>query len=152
GNFKRNINLELPENYHINSTQFALAGSKGYYLWSGGIGLTRKKSGQYAVYKVDSKGKFTGDAYFPVEYELQLAIRFSPLGNNMYGMAPIDGCDTIYRFTSDKVYPMYYLDFGERKLPSGFRSEFDNSEKVQHAYKTTKYVVDVTFYFETSDL
>lgn len=150
GSFLKKIPFSLPRNYHINPTQFALTDKGGYYLWSGSLGIKEDISGQYAIYKIDRLGKFTGNAYFPVRHQILSGPRFSTTGIDYdYTMLPITGCDTVYRFLSDKVHPAYYLNFGKRKLPSYYLSEFSNGIKLNDAFQNTQYVTGIVGLTET---
>lgn len=153
GAFVKKIAFSLPESYHINPVHFALGANNGYYLWSGSLGIKTLPENQYVAYRIDHEGTFTGDAYFPLKTTIMGGgPRFTSINNNNhYNMVPINGCDTIYRFTPKEVFPAYYIDFGKRKLPAGFMSEFSNGRRLHEAFQNTKYVTMIHHLSETPE-
>lgn len=150
GEFIDRIVFSLPKNHHINPSQFAFAGVKGFYLWSGSLGIKEQIANQYAVYKINRKGEFINEAYFPVNHKISGGPRFSRIDyEDNYTMTPATGSYIVYKFSPNEVIPTYEIDFEKRRLPATYLSGFENGKSLYQAFESTDFVVDVIRMQET---
>jgi hypothetical protein len=151
-NLKKTISLSpLMNNGSISPVGMAFAFDNGYYLYVGAFGVNELTPGRYSIYKVDGNGNFKGDVFFPLRNNDAEHPRFFKLaGEQAYIFTPIIGNDTIYKFTPKDVYPVYYLDYGERKMPAELYTGFHLGKKRLDAQNNTDVVVSTLSVIETS--
>jgi hypothetical protein len=156
GTHKKDINLKLPNEYHINPVDFAFT-KKGYYLFSGSMGIDRYIENQFSIYKIDTTGTFTGHVYFPVLGKMMMNPRFHPLDTPYhYYVTPFERNDTVYSATDKGIYPVYYINYGKRHLPQQLHPTFVNNVDsypewepggIDYIIKTEKLIESTDFIF-----
>jgi hypothetical protein len=149
----RTIPFSLLDDHGVSPTGFAFAFDEGYYLYAGAFGLRAPRPDRFAVYKVNSEGVFEGKGWFPVINNGSEFPRFFKLvDDRTYIFAPPLGNDTLYRFEADAVYPAYYLDYGDRKLPREYYEGFGLGKERSMVASRENYVRLTQGVIETSTM
>lgn len=132
------------------ATKFAFAGKKGFYLWRGSFGIHAKPEKiSYSMVKINLKGKIL-EKYFPLEKKLYMGTRFFE-SENGYNFRYFTGNDTIYWLDENGLSPKYFVDFGDKSLPTGYLpGEFgaDVGRTIKQP-EPRNYAIDVDNVYET---
>lgn len=119
GEYLASIPLDKYQNIekydYLNPLEFALGKDGDFYLYNGSMGILKSLKNQFAVYKINSKGKLTG-RYIPIKRQLFQSEGFFYETRTGYNIQPILGNDTIYSINEGRFEKNYYVDYGKRKL------------------------------------
>lgn len=99
----------------LNPLEFALGNDGDFYMYNGSMGIGQSLKNQFAIYKINPKGKITG-RYLPIKRQVFNYENSFYEYRSGYHIQPIIGNDTIYSINEGQLHVSYYVDFGKRKL------------------------------------
>ena len=98
---------------------FALTGRGDYYLWNGSVGIDKALFPErFFIYRFSNSMNITG-SYLPIKFKFFGTRKIFYGNEGDYLLQTLNGVDTILRANSDGIYPAYYVDFGQTKIPKG---------------------------------
>lgn len=148
------LNKEFDEDIIINhlANNFIVTDPHSYFLYTMGSGFFNGENDyKYNLLQVDFKGKNVLGQYCEA-YEGSTNYGFPSMLPRINDTTALFSCfynDTIYEISKNLIYPKYYIDFGNHKLPLKAAKLSTDQRK---NFKKDPYAYSLNTFFETNEI